>query len=32
MHALSVRELNPNLQETNMNAFLEVILGQQVDE
>ena len=27
MHALSVRELNPNLTELSMSHFLDVILG-----
>ena len=32
MHALSVRELNPDLKEMTINAFLEVILSQQIDD
>jgi len=29
MHALSLRELNPNLEDLSMSSFLDVILGQQ---
>ena len=29
MHALSARELNPNLQEMSVSAFLDVILSQE---
>lgn len=32
MHALSLRELNPNLTDMSISTFLDVILSQNVDE
>ena len=32
MHALSVRDLNPDLTELSMSHLLDVILGQNVDD
>ena len=32
MHALCLRELNPNLTEMTLNSFLDVIMSQNVVE